>query len=105
MCRRLEVTEMKLKTRFVIPFLLSLAAAPAVLPAADLRDLSNEELMQMDPRQMSVEEREQFRTEMRQRLQNMTPEEQEAFRSEMRGRRGGGTGGGGGKGGGQGGGY
>ncbi|WP_303904890.1 DUF1104 domain-containing protein [Thiohalomonas denitrificans] len=60
--------------------------------AADFSGMSNEELMQMQPQQMSTEEREQFRTEMRQRMQNMDSAEQQQFRNEMRSQSGGGRG-------------
>ena len=60
--------------------------------AVDFSGMSNEEMMQMQPQQMSAEEREQFRTEMQQRMQNMDSAEQEQFRNEMRSQRGGGSG-------------
>lgn len=58
--------------------------------AADFSEMTNEQLMGVQPQQMSAEEREQFRTEMNQRMQNMSAEEQNAFRNEFRSTRSGG---------------
>ncbi|SCZ58266.1 DUF1104 domain-containing protein [Thiohalomonas denitrificans] len=60
--------------------------------ATDFGGKTNEELMRMNPQQMSADEREQFRTEMRQRMQNMDSAEQQQFRNEMRSQSGGGQG-------------
>lgn len=58
---------------------LSVAAS-----AADYSSMTTEELMKMNPSEMSEEERSAFRKEMRERSVNMSDAEREQMRNEMR---------------------